>query len=291
LGDLQAFMDDVISTVDSVDQLNDTDPSRTVQTFINLVGRHEQAFYSFVYKVHSKGEDLFDSLIKWAEIFISFMGNGTGEEISLEYLLPHTGPAREAIFKEVDTVALHHYKLKVLHEEQVRKRFGNRPQNEVEAAEEEAAQELMNSVIGQMDVGQLMRGDIAELDDDDSEEYTSSEDEEESSAGSETHVTANGRPHAGPLPGSSQRTSSDSSRSSSASAGRTSSLKKLNPLHKRSSSKASNNRRPPTPLTLHKRKKGARPKEPELTAIPELLPIFLELVRPRLQARIPAVQR
>ena len=38
-----------------------------MQIFIDLIQRHEQSFYSFVHKVHSKGAGLFDSLTKWVE--------------------------------------------------------------------------------------------------------------------------------------------------------------------------------------------------------------------------------
>ncbi|KAG8931592.1 hypothetical protein FRC01_001097 [Tulasnella sp. 417] len=176
LGDLQNFINDLIATVEQIDELSDEDPARTVQTFINLVQRHEQAFYFFVHKVHSKGEGLFDSLTHWVELFITLMREGLGQDISLEYLLPHSEPERVAIFKEIDAVALYHYKLKIAHEEKVRRRFDGRVKNDVDAAEEEAAQDLVDGVIGDLSLGELMQGDIDEITDS-SDEYTSSEEE------------------------------------------------------------------------------------------------------------------
>ncbi|KAG8890630.1 hypothetical protein FRB98_007185 [Tulasnella sp. 332] len=265
LGDLQSFMNDLIATVDGVEQRNETDPSRTVQIFIDLVQRHEQSFYSFVYKVHTKGEALFDSLVKWAEIFISFMGSGVGEEISLEYLLPHSGSARSAIFGEVDTVALYHYKLKIAHEEQVRRRFGSKAQDEIGDAEEAAAHDLVDSVIGQMSIGELMQGDAADIGESSDEAYTSSEEESsEEEHGPRVHRTTAGKET--PL---ATKPSSLSEKSASG--------KKPMAMHKRNSSNTSNGHRASTPAS--KKKGVARLQEPELKLIPDLLPIFLELVR------------
>lgn len=179
LSDLQNFINDLIATVEQVDELGDENPARTVETFIDLVQRHEQPFYHFVHKVHSKGEGLFDSLTHWVELFLTLMREGLGQDISLEYILPHAESERVAIFKEVDAVALYHYKLKVSHEEKVRRRFDGRVKNDVDAAEEEAAQDLVDGVIGDLSLGELMQGDIDELSDS-SEDYTSSEEESSS---------------------------------------------------------------------------------------------------------------
>ena len=51
-----------------------------VQTFIDLVERHEQSFYNFVHKVHAKGEGLFDSLMKWIQLFLSVFREGFDEK-------------------------------------------------------------------------------------------------------------------------------------------------------------------------------------------------------------------
>ncbi|KAI9063229.1 hypothetical protein FKP32DRAFT_1666643 [Trametes sanguinea] len=122
LGDLQNFMNDLIRTVEQTEELSQTDPARTVQIFIDLIQRHEQAFYSFVHKVHSKGEGLFTNLMRWIERFLTLMRDGLGEPISLEFLLPHTGADRENVLREVDAVALYHYKLKVAYEAKLRRR-------------------------------------------------------------------------------------------------------------------------------------------------------------------------
>ena len=127
--------------------------------FINLVQRHEQSFYYFVYKVHAKGDGLFDNLTHWIELFIAVLREGLGEPISLEFLLPHMGQERQEILEEVDKVALYHYKLKVLHEDKVRRRFGRaQGQNEADA-EDEATQALLDNAISEISLGELGRAD------------------------------------------------------------------------------------------------------------------------------------
>ena len=96
----------------------------TVQAFIDLIQRHEQSFYNFVHKVHSKGEGLFDSLIRWIELFLTLVREGMGPPISLEFLLPASEKDRADILSEVDAMATYHYKTKVVYEDKLRRRFG-----------------------------------------------------------------------------------------------------------------------------------------------------------------------
>jgi hypothetical protein len=163
------------------------DSHRTVQTFIDLIQRHEQAFYSFVHKVHSKGESLFDSLMKWIELFLTVIREGLGDPVSLEFLLPHTGPERASIMEEVDAVALYHYKLKVVYEDKLRKRFGKvQGQNDADA-EDEATAALVNGVVGELSFGELVKGDADDVaaedsgSSEDSSEYESASDEDDES--------------------------------------------------------------------------------------------------------------
>ncbi|KAF9485334.1 hypothetical protein BDN70DRAFT_871354 [Pholiota conissans] len=191
LGDMQNFINDLIKTVEQVEELSQEDPHVTVQAFMDLVQRHEQSFYNFVHKVHSKGEGLFDSLMHWIELFLTVVRDGLGEPISLEFLLPHTGADRTNILAEVDKVAQYHYKLKVLYEDKIRRRFGRAHSNEADA-EDEATQALVNGVVGEISFGDLVHGDAVDLaaeetDEEESsgEEYSSSEYETDSNDSSD----------------------------------------------------------------------------------------------------------
>ncbi|KAF8640050.1 hypothetical protein AX17_001292 [Amanita inopinata Kibby_2008] len=163
LSDMQNFINDLIKTVEQVEELGQQDPHRTVQAFIDLVQRHEQSFYHFVHKVHSKGESLFDSLMRWIELFLTVIREGLGEPISLEFLLPHAGKERQDILAEVDKVALYHYKLKVLHEGKLRRRFGRAEGQNDADAEDEATQALVNDVVGEISFSDLVRADADDV--------------------------------------------------------------------------------------------------------------------------------
>lgn len=164
------------------------DPQHTVQAFIDLMQRHEQSFYYFVHKVHSKGEGLFNSLMQWIEMFLTVMREGLGDPLSLEYLLPHSGKERSDILGEVDKVALYHYKRKMVYEDKLRRRFGNAQGHRDADAEEEATQVLVNGVLGELDLGNFADQDsVAEETDEDAEDEDGSSDyttSEETSSGS-----------------------------------------------------------------------------------------------------------
>lgn len=145
--------------------MSQEDPQRTVQTFIDLVQRHEQAFYTFVHNVHTKGQGLFDSLMGWIELFLGYARTGLETPLDLEILLPMGGPDRAAIMAEVDAVAQYHYKLKVAHEEKVRRRF----QSGLDQATAEEAQ-LVDSVMQSLSLGDTTVGAAEEVADEESEE-------------------------------------------------------------------------------------------------------------------------
>ncbi|KAF9453006.1 hypothetical protein P691DRAFT_659540 [Macrolepiota fuliginosa MF-IS2] len=186
LGDLQNFINDLIKTVEQVEEMIQEDPHLTVQAFIDLIQRHEQSFYFFVHKVHSKGEGLFNSLMQWIEMFLTVAREGLGDPLSLEFLLPHTGKERIDILEEVDKVATHHYKLKVLYEDKLRRRFGNAQGQRDADAEDEATQTLVNGVLGEIDFGELAEGDAEDLAAEGTEESSDEYSDEEYLTGEDT---------------------------------------------------------------------------------------------------------
>ena len=138
------------------------DPRQTVQIFIDLIQRHEQSFYYFVHKVHSKGEGLFSGLRQWTERFLDVVRNGIGDPISLEFILPHAGEERRTIMKEIDEMALYHYKLKVQHESKVRRRFGRAGDVGV-TGEDPAVQDIVNGFMHDFSFGDLMKEDAMDM--------------------------------------------------------------------------------------------------------------------------------
>ncbi|KAH9994127.1 hypothetical protein BJV74DRAFT_884252 [Russula compacta] len=178
IGDLQSFINDLIKTVEATEELSQENPQQTVQVFIDLVQRHEQSFYYFVHKVYSKGEGLFTGLMRWTELFLDIVREGLGEPISLEFLLPHSDNERREIIKEIDQVALYHYKLKVAYETKLRRRFGRAGGTDT-SGDDEATREIVTGFVRDVSFGDLMRADMldvaAEEEDSDNSYESSSE--------------------------------------------------------------------------------------------------------------------
>ncbi|KAI6119325.1 hypothetical protein EDD16DRAFT_1581548 [Pisolithus croceorrhizus] len=144
LGDLQNFINDLIRTVEQTEDRKQ-DPTQTVQAFVDLVSRHEQAFYTFVHKVHSKVGT--DTEVEKAAYRIS-----------------------AAILEEVDQVVRYHYALKVVHEERVRRQFwrsearGEKGSGEdADAATTKQAEAFAHSVAREIGIGELTSGNENEI--------------------------------------------------------------------------------------------------------------------------------
>lgn len=220
LGDLQAFITDLIATVEGLGQPQSSIASlasaattttsssptpsstgtnslpgglgaqHTVQVFIDLVGRHEQAFYSFVHNVHSRGSGLFDGLMDWLQRIINLIrGAGPEEEstsptsnvgqhgsdhltppdttgaaehaqspltqkgglglIDLEVLLPAGPGQRAALLAEADQLVAHAYQSKLVREMKVRRKLIR--QRAANAAENFLASQGRQNAEGQTD--------------------------------------------------------------------------------------------------------------------------------------------
>lgn len=129
LSDLQNFINDLIRTVESAEAAGagspgGANPASIVQTFCDLCERHEQSFYTFVHRVHTKGQDLFDALLHWIERFINLVRDGLPvEPFSLEVLLPHAGQERQEAIAEIDSLVDYHRQLKLTAHRRMRRKL------------------------------------------------------------------------------------------------------------------------------------------------------------------------
>ncbi|GAA5856145.1 hypothetical protein JCM8547_003002 [Rhodosporidiobolus lusitaniae] len=239
LSDLQTFINDLIKTIEAAEDANLVDPQRTVQIFVDLVARHEARFYHFVHQVHSKGEGLFDNLMSWIELFINFVRDGLPSPVSLDFLLPVGGKEREDVLAEVDALVEYHRKLKTAHHERMRRRLVKGQELDKDA---DAA--FVTGVMQNLHIGSVM-DDVDEL----AAEGSEDEAEEEGEA-------------------SSDEESLDEAPS---------------PPAKPTASGSTSTGRPPVPQIKHpklSKKKDRVPIDPPvLHHIPQLVPIFVELVR------------
>ena len=110
-----------------------------------------------MHQVHTKGAVLFDDLMHWIERIINFVRDGLPEPLSLEVLLPHTGPERVAILAEVDSIVDYHHALKAAHHERMRRRL---VRGEAREADEDA--EFVQQVMSNMQLG-TVAGDVVDL--------------------------------------------------------------------------------------------------------------------------------
>lgn len=76
--DFANFADDAIKVVEAAQRqdLGNSDPNVTVQSFIDLCARHEDDFYKFVHEVHTHDNGLFDQLMGWLEGILEFLRRG-----------------------------------------------------------------------------------------------------------------------------------------------------------------------------------------------------------------------
>ena len=277
LYDLQMFITDLIKTVEIAESnvaAATMDPQKTVTMFMELVQRHEGAFYHFVHSVHSKGEDLFDGLMHWIELFLSFIRDGLNPQgVMLDFLLPHAGAERENIMKEIDSIIEYHRTLKIAHHERLRRRL---MKGETAAA---ASYTTGSGVVGSP--GQVSFGAVDKQQDaafvegvlqnlsmsgvaDDIDDLNAEADEDSDEDDLEEFVDAQADPGTTPTP-----QMANMSISQPMSSHQTTQVVYL-------------------PPTTGKAKAGKKQKptaivEPELVHIPKLIPIFTEMLRPSLE--------
>ena len=75
--DFAVFADDTIKTVEIAQRQDvSADPNQTVQSFIDLCGRHQHNLYKFVHEVHTHDDGLFTALMAWIEGILEFLRKG-----------------------------------------------------------------------------------------------------------------------------------------------------------------------------------------------------------------------
>ena len=197
---VQAFVNDIIRTVEEAERRGRQDTRRTVQAFVDLVQRHEQLFYSFVFQVHTKGADLFGGLIRWLERLINFVRVPSASHseadarryglgaVDLESCLPAGTAERERLMAEVDAVVHDTYRRKLLREIKVRRRLTKQTVKEAGASPAEtrsADDAFVGAVADQLGFEGLVTGQAADLDVAESESDDTSDDDTLSSSDDE----------------------------------------------------------------------------------------------------------
>lgn len=323
LSDLQAFITDLIKTVEANEELSYTDPTQTVQVFIDLVERHEGRFYNFVHQVHSKGSGLFDGLMHWIELFINFVrGNdrsanddgaltavvnqpgrmgGIGD-VDLEISMPAGGEERKKALEEIDSLVLYAYRLKFLRELKLRRKLADREVAGVAGkllgvdkkrrldgiGNDDDDTAFLGAMVDNLGVGDIFTGEVADAEAEESEDEETSDEDEEDEV-DEAHAAVNTKPSKKAAHADSDTEEEDTkrwrptpSRQSTMTlmnaGGITPTSEKTLPLLPEAHPNQSESSNRPK-----RRRKIRPPTAPDLKIIPEMLPLFVEMVRPLLR--------
>jgi hypothetical protein len=114
-----AFIDDLLNTIEQDD---------SIQSFINLIMRHEQNFYDFVYKVHTQeASHVFDELIRYVDKLFTFMTQGIPGQVDLNQCIDQAGiqskELKDQLLTEIDSLCEYRYKQKMYRFERTRNKL------------------------------------------------------------------------------------------------------------------------------------------------------------------------
>lgn len=123
--DFSRFFDDCVQTVNKAeDQDLSTNPNALVQTFIDLTGRHQNSFFHFVHEAHMHDNGLFEGLMSWVELILTFLRDGAAQEIDLDRIFETTlGLDQRKAINEIDACVSWNGRMKVWRQERLRKKM------------------------------------------------------------------------------------------------------------------------------------------------------------------------
>jgi hypothetical protein len=124
IGHIANFVDDLLRTID--------DHNLSIQAFIDLVQRHEQMFYDFVYNVHTQeASQVFDELIGYVDSMFTFMAQGIPGKIDMNHCVQEAGivtpELQEQLMKEIDALCEYRYKQKQYQFERTKTKLMSNP--------------------------------------------------------------------------------------------------------------------------------------------------------------------
>ncbi|KAK4540771.1 hypothetical protein LTR36_008848 [Oleoguttula mirabilis] len=187
--DFARFADDAIATIEKAQRQDvSADPNQTVQSFIDLCERHEEALYKFVHEVHAHDNGLFDKLMTWIEGILDFLRNGprSGGKLDMNALFKGaveagTVDARTAV-GEINGLIKWQMARKRWHLDKTRQKMASGPSGAAAAAGQDVdALSGLASTFQSSDFG-INAMDLQDLDSDDDGEgggLLSSDDEDE----------------------------------------------------------------------------------------------------------------
>ncbi|EPY52018.1 fungal protein [Schizosaccharomyces cryophilus OY26] len=98
--DFESFMGDMLRLVENTQENPELNPNTLVERYIDLVKRHEDAFYDFVHRVYMHDSGLFSSLMEWIESIISFLHYGSAYPIDMDEIIRELSPDETNLLSE-----------------------------------------------------------------------------------------------------------------------------------------------------------------------------------------------
>lgn len=122
--DFSRFAEDCIETVSKAEEQDlSTNPNALVQTFIDLTARHQNSFFHFVHEAHVHGNGLFDGLMSWVELILTFLREGAAQQIDLESLFQTANLDHALAIQELDACIKWNGRMKIWRQERLQKRM------------------------------------------------------------------------------------------------------------------------------------------------------------------------
>lgn len=123
--DFSRFFEDCIQTVNRAEEQDlSTNPNALVQTFIDLTGRHQNSFFHFVHEAHLHDNGLFEGLMSWVELILTFLREGAAQQIDLDSIFVSTpGLDQAKALEEIDACVKWNGRMKVWRQERLQKKM------------------------------------------------------------------------------------------------------------------------------------------------------------------------
>ena len=127
--DFAMFLDDMFAVLDRAQRQDiSADPNQTVQSFIDLCGRHQDNLYKFVHEVHIHDNGLFSSLMEWLEGILEFLRHGPkGGKLDMNALFQGSVEMKQvnkaAAIAEIDALIKWQEERKKWHQDKTRQKM------------------------------------------------------------------------------------------------------------------------------------------------------------------------
>lgn len=103
VSDFASFADDSLATVKAAEESGlNSNATLLVQSFVDLIKRHENSFLRFIHDAYQHDDGLFEDLMNWIELFLAFLRSGDSRQIDLDAVVSSLPESTNELWTEVD---------------------------------------------------------------------------------------------------------------------------------------------------------------------------------------------